>query len=144
MRLIVVALLSCLAGTAVGLGLLYAGGEPVGVEDLLGFGGFIFAPALLCCALFYAPGLFWLRRRRGGCRPPHLFVLASALVLNLPAFAFVAAGMLMRNFSGAGEAALFLCAFAAAGFVFGLGFVRHCRRGEARPKPSPAGGGVGP
>ena len=144
MRLIVVALLSCVAGTAVGVGLLYADGEPVGVEDLLGFGGFIFAPALLCCALFYAPGLLRVRRRRGGCRPPHVFVLASALVFNLPAFAFVAAGLLMGNFSGAGEAALFLCAFAAAGIVFGLGFVRHCRRGRARPGPSSAGAGVGP
>lgn len=129
MRLIPVALLSCLAGALAGVALMYAGGEPLGFEDASGVGVFVFVPALLCCALFYAPGLFWLRRRRGGCRPPYLFPLVSALVLNLPAFALIAVGLLLNNFSGASEAAVFAPAYAVAGFLFGLGFLRQC--GEA-------------
>src|SRR5678809_564105 len=42
--------------------------------------------AALLFSLAYAPSLFWLRRRLGGCRPAVLFPLASALVLNLPVF----------------------------------------------------------
>jgi len=130
LRLILAALVSCLAGSLAGVGLMYAGGEPVGFEDALGVGSFVFVPALLCCALLYAPGLFWLRRRRGGCRPAYLFPLVSALVLNLPAFAFIAGGLLLNNFSGASEAALFAPAYVVAGLLFGLGFLWHCGNKE--------------
>src|SRR5690349_24966971 len=40
----------------------------------------------LLFSLAYPPSLSWLRRRLGGCRPPLLFPLASAIVLNLPFF----------------------------------------------------------
>src|SRR5687768_18534650 len=42
--------------------------------------------AALLFSLAYAPSLFWLRRRLGGCRPAALFPVASALILNLPVF----------------------------------------------------------
>src|SRR5687768_18538248 len=42
--------------------------------------------AALVFSLAYAPSLFWLRQRLGGCRPRLLFPLASAIVLNLPVF----------------------------------------------------------
>ncbi|HEV2764899.1 MAG TPA: hypothetical protein VGV38_18095 [Pyrinomonadaceae bacterium] len=122
-RLIPIALASSLCGALVGVALMYAGGEPFSLEDTFGVGVFVFVPALACCALFYAPGLLWLRRRRGGCRPPYIFPLVSALVLNVPAFAVILGGLLMNNFSGASEAALFLPAYVVAGLLFGLGFI---------------------
>lgn len=136
LRLIFVSLVSCAAGAAVSVGLLYLSGEPPSAEDAAGMAVFAFVPSLLFCALFYAPGLFWLRRRRGGCRPPYLFPLVSALALNAPAAALLAGGMLLGNFSGAGEVALFLPAYVAAGFLFGLGFLLHCRRAEVRGQGS--------
>src|SRR5215218_8147593 len=42
--------------------------------------------AALLFSLAYAPSLFWLRQRMGGCKPALLFPLASAVVLNTPVF----------------------------------------------------------
>ncbi|HYP53810.1 MAG TPA: hypothetical protein VEQ42_09745 [Pyrinomonadaceae bacterium] len=136
MTLIPWALVSCAAAAFVSLALLYAGGEPLSAEDASGFAVFAFFPALLMCAASYAPGLFWLRRRVGGCRPAYLFPVFSATLLNLPAAAVLAAGLLLGNFSGAGEVAVFLPAYVAAGLIFGLGFLRHCRRAEVRGRVS--------
>ena len=77
--------------------------------------------AALLFSLAYAPALFWLRQRLGGCRPMLLFPLASAVVLNLPVFLIdiLAIG---RTLAPA-EALACIGAFLLMGTVFGLGFV---------------------
>ncbi len=77
--------------------------------------------AALLFSLAYAPSLFWLRRRLGGCRPAVLFPLASALVLNLPVFliGILAIGRTLATV----EAFAFIGAFILMGTAFGLAFV---------------------
>jgi hypothetical protein len=75
----------------------------------------------LLFSLAYAPSLFWLRKRLGGCRPAALFPLASAFIINLPVFliGILAIGRTLA----AAEAFAFISAFILMGAVFGLGFV---------------------
>ena len=75
----------------------------------------------LVFSLAYAPSLFWLRRRLGGCRPVAIFPLASAFVLNLPVFliGILAIGRTLAP----SEALAFIGAFILMGTAFGLGFV---------------------
>ncbi len=75
----------------------------------------------LLFSLAYAPFLFWLRKRLGGCRPAALFPLASAFVINLPVFliGILAIGRTLA----APEAFAFISAFVLMGTAFGLGFV---------------------
>lgn len=75
----------------------------------------------LLFSLAYAPSLFWLRRRMGGCRPALLFPLSSAIVLNLPVFLIeiLAIGRTLAP----SEALACIGAFLLMGTVFGLGFV---------------------
>jgi hypothetical protein len=77
--------------------------------------------AALLFSLAYAPSLFWLRKRMGGCKPAVLFPVASALVLNLPVFLieFFAIGRTLA----AAEALACIGAFLLMGTVFGLSFV---------------------
>ena len=77
--------------------------------------------AALLFSLAYAPSLFWLRKRLGGCRPAALFPLASAFVLNIPVFLI---GMFaIGRTLGAAEAFAFIGAFMLMGAAFGVGFV---------------------
>ena len=75
----------------------------------------------LLFALAYAPALSWLRSRMGGCRPPLVFLLASAVVINLPVFLIeiLAIGRTLAR----AEAFACIGAFLLMGAVFGLGFV---------------------
>ena len=75
----------------------------------------------LLFSLAYAPSLFWLRKRRGGCKPAVLFPLASAVVLNIPVFLIeiLAIGRTLAPL----EAFFCIVAFLLMGTVFGLGFV---------------------
>jgi hypothetical protein len=77
--------------------------------------------AALVFSLAYAPALFWLRQRLGGCRPMLLFPLASAVVLNLPVFLIeiLAIGRTLAPT----EALACIGAFLLMGTAFGLGFV---------------------
>lgn len=77
--------------------------------------------ATLLFSLAYAPSLFWLRQRLGGCRPALLFPLASAVVINLPVFLIeiLAIGRTLAPV----EALACSGAFLLMGTVFGLGFV---------------------
>jgi hypothetical protein len=77
--------------------------------------------AALLFSLAYAPSLFWLRKRMGGCRPALLFPLASAVVLNTPVFLIeiLAIGRTLAP----SEALACIGAFLLMGTVFGLGFV---------------------
>lgn len=140
MRLFLFALLASVAGTATGVAALYASslvvndGAGVALVDLTSFSTLFFVPSLIMCGLFYAPGLFWLRRRRGDCRPARLFVLASGVLLNIPAFLILTASVLSGGFfSGFDEIILFVAAYVVAGVVFGLGFVANCRARRRQP-----------
>jgi hypothetical protein len=75
----------------------------------------------LLFSLAYAPSLFWLRQRMGGCKPALLFPLASAVVLNAPVFLIeiLAIGRTLAP----SEALACIVAFLLMGTVFGLGFI---------------------
>ena len=77
--------------------------------------------AALLFSLAYAPSLYWLRKRLGGCRPAALFPVASALVLNFPVFliGILAIGRTLLPL----EAFAFIGAFVLMGTTFGLAFV---------------------
>ena len=136
MRLFFISLGSALAGTCAGMAALYAahfafglGGEAPSATDLQSFALLMFVPAFLLCLLLYAPALLWLARRRRSCEPPRFFTLVPAFALNLPVFLALLFGLLRGGtFFGAGEVALFVAAFAAAGAAFGRGFVWWCRK----------------
>jgi hypothetical protein len=77
--------------------------------------------AALLFSLAYAPALFWLRKRLGGCKPALLFPLASAVLLNIPVFLI---GLLAIGRTLAPSEALALAGtFLLMGTVFGLGFL---------------------
>jgi len=99
-------------------------GEPFSVADLVGFSTLSFAPALLVCALLYSPGLFYLKRRLGGCQPALLFPVVSVFILNAPVFLIIAwqTGRTMRS----SEAVSFVVIFLVMGLVSGIGFVLCC------------------
>jgi hypothetical protein len=133
LKLILLSVVASLAGTCAGLAALFVtsyafhGGD-VDTIDVLSFIPLMIVPALLMCGLLYVPGLLWLRRRRRGCEPASLFVLASAFALNVPAFVVLLAGLLAGNvFFGLSEIFLFAVAFVVAGLIFGRGFVRYCK-----------------
>jgi len=77
--------------------------------------------AALLFSLAYAPSLFWLRQRMGGCKPALLFPLASAVVLNVPVFLIeiLAIGRTLAP----SEALACIVAFLLMGTVFGLAFI---------------------
>ena len=77
--------------------------------------------AALLFSLAYAPLLFWLRQRMGGCKPALLFPLASAVVLNVPVFLIeiLAIGRTLAP----SDALACIVAFLLMGTVFGLSFV---------------------
>lgn len=77
--------------------------------------------AALLFSLAYAPSLFWLRQRMGGCKPALLFPLASAVVLNTPVF-LIEILAIGRTLAPA-DALACIVAFLLMGTVFGLGFV---------------------
>ena len=83
------------------------------------------ATSLIVSALMfsfaYAPALFWLRKRLGGCRPCLLFPLVSGVVLNVPVFLIdiLAIGRTLAP----SQSLACIGAFLLMGTVFGLGFV---------------------
>lgn len=96
-------------------------GESLSATDLKGVTITSLIIAALLFSLAYAPSLFWLRKRLGGCRPAALFPLVSALIINLPVFliGILAIGRTL----GAAEAFAFIGAFVLMGTAFGVGFV---------------------
>ncbi|MDQ5847000.1 MAG: hypothetical protein M3539_17070 [Acidobacteriota bacterium] len=84
----------------------------------------------LLFSLAYAPALFWLRKRLGGCRPAALFPVASALILNIPVFliGILAIGRTLAT----AEAFAFIGAFILMGTAFGLGFVWNYQDGDIK------------
>jgi uncharacterized membrane-anchored protein YitT (DUF2179 family) len=122
MKLISISLGSWLLGlSAILFTFLIVEGEALSVADLKGATVTSLIIAALLFSLAYAPSLFWLRKRLGGCRPAALFPLASALIINIPVFliGILAIGRTL----GAVEAFAFIGAFVLMGTAFGLGFV---------------------
>ena len=122
MKLVSISLGSWLVGLAVILvAFVVVEGEGVRAGDLKGATITSLIIAALLFSLAYAPSLFWLRKRLGGCRPAALFPVASALILNLPVFliGILAIGRTL----GPAEAFAFIGAFMLMGTAFGLAFV---------------------
>jgi uncharacterized membrane-anchored protein YitT (DUF2179 family) len=122
MKLVSISLGSWLLGlSAILLTFCVVEGANLSSADLKGATVMSLVVAALLFSLAYAPSLFWLRRRLGGCRPAALFPLASALVLNLPVFliGILAIGRTLAP----SEALAFIGAFILMGAAFGLGFV---------------------
>jgi hypothetical protein len=114
MKVVLISLVSWLFGLLI-LSSLYIGEKEISVAVTS------MIMAALLFSLAYAPSLFWLRQRMGGCKPALLFPLASAVVLNTPVFLieFLAIG---RTLTPA-DALACIVAFLLMGTVFGLGFV---------------------
>jgi hypothetical protein len=122
MKLVSISLGSWLLGlSAILLIFCVVEGANLSAADVKGATVMSLIVAALLFSLAYAPSLFWLRRRLGGCRPVALFPLASALVLNVPVFliGFLAIGRTLAP----SEALAFIGAFILMGTAFGLGFV---------------------
>ena len=129
MKLICISLASWLIGLlALSLTFSLAGGASLSLVDIKSATLTSLVIAALLFSLAYAPSLFWLRKRLGGCRPAALFPVASAVVLNLPVFliGILAIGRTL----GAAEAFAFIGAFVLMGTTFGLAFVWNYRSGE--------------
>jgi hypothetical protein len=121
-KMIAVALCSWLACLMTVLAAIFVfDGWTLSIPDLIGATTVTLAASLLTIALLYAPGLFWLRRRQGGCEPAHWFPLSAALILNAPLF-LISALMAGRSMVVT-EAFIFMAAFVVLGATFGLGFV---------------------
>ncbi|MFT8131005.1 hypothetical protein, partial [Salmonella enterica] len=87
-----------------------------------------FVASVLVFFLLYTPGLLWLRKRLGECKPAIYFPLAAASLLNLPVILLIG---LLYKFAGAfstGEAILFIFQFIVSGAAFGAGFVWHYQK----------------
>lgn len=122
MKLISISLGSWLLGlAAILLTFAVVEGSALSAADIKGATTVSFIMAALLFSLAYAPSLFWLRKRLGGCRPAVVFPLASALILNLPVFliGILAIGRTLAK----AEAFAFIGAFILMGAAFGLGFV---------------------
>jgi hypothetical protein len=79
--------------------------------------------AALVFSLAYAPSLFWLQRRLGGCKPRAAFPLTAAIIINLPV---ILIGLLaIGRTLAVTEALASIGSFVLMGAAFGLGFVWH-------------------
>ena len=115
MKVVLISLVSWLFGFLI-LSSFYVGdGKPINITVTS------MIMAALLFSLAYAPSLFWLRQRMGGCKPALLFPLASAVVINTPVFLieFLAIGGTLAP----ADALACIVAFLLMGTVFGLGFV---------------------
>src|SRR6185503_13760416 len=114
MKLVLMSLVSWLFGLLI-LSSFYVNGQGLDVTSTS------MIMAALLFSLAYAPSLFWLRQRMGGCKPALLFPLASAVVLNTPVFLIeiLAIGRTLAP----SDALACIVAFLLMGTVFGLGFV---------------------
>ena len=114
MKLVSISLVSWLFGLSI-LSIFFIDGQGLNVTVTS------MIMAALLFSLAYAPSLFWLRQRMGGCKPALLFPLASAVVLNTPVFLIeiLAIGRTLAP----SDALACIVAFLFMGTVFGLSFV---------------------
>lgn len=122
MKLITISIGSWLLGlTVILLTFRAIEGDHLSAADIKGATITSLIVAALLFSLAYAPSLFWLRRRLGGCKPAVIFPLVSALLLNLPVF--LIAILAINRTLAPREALAFIGAFILMGTTFGLGFV---------------------
>lgn len=127
MKLVSISIGSWLVGlSAILLTIYVVEGASLGATDVKGATAMSLITTALIFSLAYAPSLFWLRRRLGGCKPIAVFPLASAIIVNLPVFliSMLAIGRTLA----ASEALAFIGAFMLMGTAFGLGFVWNYQR----------------
>src|SRR5918911_4546148 len=117
LRLIGLAIVAWLVGLATILTWSYFFIETPSKADVLGFGTLTLATAVPICGLLYVPGLLWLRRKLGGCRPALLFPFMSGVVLNLPVVAISLAMAQLKSSMALGEHALFIAGFVTMGLT---------------------------
>ena len=121
-KLIVVSFISWGACLLTVLGAIFISDDwTIGVPDLVGAASTTLVASAVVIMLLYVPGLFWLRRRQGGCTPALWFPLACALVFNAPIFLITA--LMAGKSMVVVEALIFVIAFLVLGTAFGLGFV---------------------
>lgn len=133
MKLISISFGSWLLGlSAIVLAFFVFKGESLRTADIKGATINSLIIAALLFSLAYAPALFWLRKRLGGCRPAVLFPLASAVLLNLPVFliGILAIGRTLA----VTEAFALIGAFVLMGTAFGLGFVWNYQERDIESK----------
>ena len=129
-KLFVAAIVAWLACLSVVLAAVFViDGWKLGVADLTGAAGATLLVSVFVITVLYTPGLFWLRRRMGGCSPAIRFPLMSALVLNAPIFLITA--LLAGKALVVIEAFVFAGGFIVLGAAFGLGFVWSCRENRS-------------
>jgi hypothetical protein len=121
-KLFVNALLAWALGLAFIAATLYFtnGGADFTTTDFMGFGTLAIVASGLLMLVLYLPGLYWLKRRRGGIKPRVEFLLLTGILANVPVFLILLA--LINRKMSLSEAVGFMAAFAIIGSVFGLGF----------------------
>ena len=96
------------------------GGADFTRTDVMGFGVLSIVVSGLLMLVLYLPGLYWLKRRRGGVKPRINFMLLTGLLCNLPLFIVLL--ILVNRKMVLSEALGFIATFLIIGCVFGLGF----------------------
>ena len=122
MKLLALSIGSWLLGLSAILLTFYAwDGESLNATNVKGTMLMSLTIAALVFSLAYAPSLFWLRRRLGGCKPLAAFPLTSAIIINLPV---ILIGVLaIGRTLAVTEALASIGSFVLMGAAFGLGFV---------------------
>src|SRR5687767_10861254 len=127
LKLLLAAIVAWILGLASIAAILYFSNDGVDftVTDLTGFGTLAIAVSGLLMLVLYLPGLYWLKRRRGGVRPRLDFLLLPGVFCDIPLFIFLLA--LINRKMVLSEALGFIITFLIIGSVFGLGFtlVQH-------------------
>jgi hypothetical protein len=96
------------------------GGADFTTTDIMGFGVLAVVASGLLMLVLYLPGLYWLKRRRGGVKPRISFALLTGLFCNIPLF--ITLMVLVNRKMSLSEAIGFMVTFLIIGSVFGLGF----------------------
>jgi hypothetical protein len=118
--------LSALVAWVLGLAFISAnlyfsnGGSDFTMTDVMGFGVMAVVASGLLMLVLYLPGLYWLKRRRGGVNPRRDFILLTGLVCNLPLF--ITLIFLINRKMSLSEALGFIATFLLIGSVFGFGY----------------------
>ena len=122
LKLFFTALVAWTLGLASITAILYFsnGGADFTVTDVTGFGVLAIVVSGLLMIIFYLPGLYWLKRRRGGVTPRRDFLLLTGVLCNLPIIILLLT--LIGRKMVLSEALGFSATFVIIGTVFGLGF----------------------
>src|SRR5215217_1513839 len=122
LRLFLNAIVAWILGIASIAAILYFTNDGVDftVTDVTGFGRLAIGISGLLMLVLYLPGLYWLKRRRGGVTPRLEFMLLTGVLCNVPVIIFLLT--LINRKMVLSEALGFIATFLIIGSVFGLGF----------------------